>query len=82
MSARRRYEPSPARARAIRQAASWASMSQYDLARAVGVSRTTVEDWMAGRRDPGPANLIRIAIATRTRVSSLLTPVTRTERAA
>ena len=70
----RRYEPSQARAAAIRQAREWAQMSQRDLAAAVGVSRWTVECWEAAVRDPGPDMAWRIAAATRVRVSSLLVP--------
>lgn len=70
----RRYDPSPARAAAIRQARDWAHMSQYDLARALGVSQRTVCAWEQAVRDPGPDMAARIAVATRTPVSSLLAP--------
>jgi DNA-binding transcriptional regulator YiaG len=70
----RRYEPSQARAAAIRRACDWAHMSERDLATALGVSRATVRAWQAAERDPGPDMTARIAVATRTRVSSLLMP--------
>lgn len=70
----RRYEPSQARAAAIRRAREWAGMSKYDLATAVGVSHKTVRCWEAAVRDPGPDMAWRIAVATRTRVSFLLWP--------
>lgn len=71
----RRYDPSPARARAIREARDWAQMSLRDLAAALGVSATTVMAWEGTERDPGPDMAARIAVATRTPVSSLLAPV-------
>ena len=76
MSARpaRRYDPSQARATAIRQAREWAHMSQYDLARLLGVSQVTVSAWERAVRDPGPDMAWRIAAATRVPVSSLLMP--------
>ena len=74
MTARRRYEPSPARARAIRHAREWAHMSTRDLATAVGVSAKTVRCWEAAAWDPGPDMTWRIAVATRVPVSSLLMP--------
>ena len=76
MSARpaRRYEPSRARAAAIRQARDWAHMSLQDLATALGVSRTTVRAWEGAERDPGPDMAARIAVAARVPVSSLLVP--------
>jgi transcriptional regulator with XRE-family HTH domain len=70
----RLYWPNPARAAAIRRAREHASMSRYDLARAIGAGETTVRAWEAGKNDPGPANVIRIAEATRVPVSSLLMP--------
>ena len=70
----RRYEPSPARAAAIRQAREQAHMSERDLARALGVSRATVQAWEAAVRDPGPDMAWRIAVAARVPVSSLLMP--------
>jgi transcriptional regulator with XRE-family HTH domain len=70
----RRYDPSPARARAIRQAREWAQMSLQDLATALGVSKSTVRGWESAVRDPGPEMTARIAVATRSRVSSLLMP--------
>ena len=70
----RRYDPSPDRARAIREARDWAWMSQYDLARVLGVSQRTVCAWEQAVRDPGPDMTARIAVATRTPVSSLLVP--------
>ena len=84
MSARavRRYDPSAARAAAIREAREWAHMSQYDLARVLGVSRTTVEGWELLVRDPGPEMAARIAVATRVPVSWLLVPVRSVERRA
>ena len=48
--------PSPARARAIRQAREWAQMSQQDLARTLGVARWVVRCWEAAVRDPGPGH--------------------------
>ena len=66
--------PSPARARAIRQAREWAQMSQQDLARTLGVARWVVRCWEAAVRDPGPDMAARIAVATRVPVSSLLMP--------
>jgi DNA-binding transcriptional regulator YiaG len=74
MSAHRRYEPSPDRARAIRAARTWAWMSERDLAAALGVSQATVRCWEAAVRDPGPEMAARIAVATRVPVSSLLVP--------
>jgi len=74
MSATRRYEPSLARAAAIRAAREWAQMSQYDLARVLGVSQTTVRAWERAVRDPGPDMVWRIAEATGVRVSLLLMP--------
>ena len=74
MTAPRRYEPSPARARAIRQAREQAHMSERDLAAALGVSRATVQAWEAAVRDPGPDMAWRIAVAARVPVSSLLMP--------
>lgn len=75
MSVARRYDPSPARARAIRQAREWAHMSERDLARALGYrSRTPVRAWEACVLDPGPAVIARIAEVTRVPVSSLLVP--------
>lgn len=75
MNAPRRYDPSPARARAIRQARDWAHMSELDLARALGYkSRTPVRAWEAAVLDPGPAVVERIAVVTRVPVSSLLMP--------
>ena len=71
----RRYDPSPARARAIRQAREWAQMSLRDLARALGVGTMTVWSWEAAERDPGPDMAARIAVATRVPVSSLLAPI-------
>ena len=73
MSARR-YDPSPARARAIRHAREQAHMSRYDLAAALGVGEATVRRWEAAVNDPGPDVTWRIAVATRVRVSSLLMP--------
>jgi DNA-binding transcriptional regulator YiaG len=70
----RRYEPSQARAAAIRQARDWAHMSLQDLATALGVSKTTVRCWESATRDPGPAMAARIAVAARVPVSSLLIP--------
>ena len=70
----RRYDPSQARARAIRQARDWAHMSEQDLAAALGVSRFTVRCWETAVRDPGPGMTARIAVATRVPVSSLLMP--------
>ena len=71
----RRYEPSPDRARAIRQAREWAHMSERDLATALGYrTRTPVRAWEAAVRDPGPDMTARIAAATRVPVSSLLMP--------
>ena len=70
----RRYDPSPARAAAIRRARDWANMSERDLATAVGVSKWTVQCWEAAVRDPGPDMTARIAVATRVPVSSLLVP--------
>ena len=74
MSPARRYDPSPARARAIREAREWAQMSLQDLATALGVSRSTVRCWEGAVRDPGPGMAARIAVATRVPVSSLLVP--------
>ena len=74
MTATRRYAPSPARAQAIRDARAWAWMSEEDLARAVGVTRGIVRAWEAGRRDPGPVYVMRVAAATRVPVSLLLIP--------
>ena len=74
MSPARRYDPSPARARAIREAREWAQMSLQDLATALGVSRSTVRGWEGAVRDPGPGMAARIAVATRVPVSSLLVP--------
>ena len=74
MTAPRRYDPSQARAAAIRRAREWAHMSEQDLATAVGVSRVTVRRWEAAERDPGPDMAWRIAAATRVPVSSLLMP--------
>ena len=74
MSTPRRYEPSQDRAAAIRQAREWAQMSEQDLARTMGVSRSTVRCWEAAVRDPGPDMAWRIAVATRVPVSSLLMP--------
>ncbi len=74
MTAVRRYDPSPARARAIREAREWAQMSLQDLATALGVSRSTVRCWEGAVRDPGPGMAARIAVATRVPVSSLLVP--------
>ena len=74
MTAARRYEPSPARAAAIRAAREWAHMSQYDLARVLGVSQRTVCAWEQAVRDPGPDMVWRIAAAARVRVSLLLMP--------
>ena len=74
MTARRRYDPSQARARAIRQAREWAQMSEQDLARTLGVSRATVRCWETAVRDPGPDMTWRIAVAARVPVSSLLMP--------
>ena len=70
----RRYEPSRARARAIRRAREQAHMSERDLAAALGVSRTAVRDWEGAVRDPGPGMAARIAVAARAPVSSLLMP--------
>jgi DNA-binding transcriptional regulator YiaG len=70
----RRYDPSPARARAIREARDWAHLSQYDLARILGVSQRTVCAWEQAVRDPGPDMAARIAVAARVPVSSLLVP--------
>jgi len=70
----RRYDPSQARAAAIRQAREWAHMSLQDLASAVGVSKTTVRAWESAARDPGPEMAARIAVAARVPVSSLLMP--------
>jgi transcriptional regulator with XRE-family HTH domain len=70
----RRYEPSKARAAAIRQARDWAQMSERDLAAALGVSRATVRAWEDAARDPGPEMAARIAAAARVPVSSLLMP--------
>ncbi len=70
----RRYDPSRARARAIRQAREWAQMSLQDLASALGVSKTTVRAWEDAVRDPGPDMAWRIAVAARVPVSSLLMP--------
>jgi DNA-binding transcriptional regulator YiaG len=75
MTAARRYQPNPARAAAIRRARDWAHMSQYDLARALDVSREAVKAWEIPVRDPGPAMTARIAVATRVPVSGLLAPV-------
>ena len=77
MSPARRYDPSPARARAIRQARDWAHMSLQDLAAALGVSRSTVRCWEAAVRDPGPDMAARIAVAARVPVSLLLMPSSR-----
>ena len=74
MSAARRYEPSQARAAAIRRAREWAQMSPADLARALGVGESTVRRWEAAVADPGPERAARIAVATRVPVSSLLMP--------
>ena len=74
MTAPRRYDPSQARAAAIRRAREWAQMSPQDLAMALGVSRATVRRWEAAALDPGPDMAWRIAVATRVRVSSLLVP--------
>ena len=74
MTAARRYDPSPARARAIREAREWAHMSLQDLATALGVSGSTVRCWEGAVRDPGPGMAARIAVATRVPVSSLLMP--------
>ena len=70
----RRYEPSQARAAAIRKAREWAQMSERDLAAALGVPRATVRRWEAAAQDPGPDMAARIAVATRVPVSSLLVP--------
>ena len=78
----RRYEPSQARAAAIRKAREWAQMSERDLAVALGVSRATVRSWEAAARDPGPDMTARIAVATRAPVSSLLAPTGRPPAAA
>ena len=75
MTAARRYEPSRARARAIRQAREQSHMSERDLATAVGVSQATVRAWEGAVRDPGPGMAWRIAVAARVPVSSLLMPV-------
>ena len=80
MTAPRRYAPNRARAAAIRQAREWACMSQYDLARALGVSQRTVCRWEAAAWDPGPVVVMRIAEVTRVRVSFLLVPGGRTSR--
>ena len=73
----RRYEPSRARAHAIRQAREWAQMSERDLARTLGVPRSAVRSWEASVRDPGPDMTARIAVAARVPVSSLLMPTPR-----
>jgi DNA-binding transcriptional regulator YiaG len=73
-TAARRYDPSRARASAIRQAREWAHMSLQDLATALGVSKTTVRAWEDAVRDPGPDMTRRIAVAARVPVSSLLVP--------
>ena len=73
----RRYEPSQARAAAIRDAREWAHMSERDLAAALGVSRATVRCWETAVRDPGPDMAWRIAVAARVPVSSLLVPAVR-----
>ena len=82
MTAPRRYEPSRARAAAIRQARERAQMSERDLAAALGVSRTTVRAWEGAVRDPGPDMAWRIAVAARVPVSSLLVPARDTRRRA
>lgn len=71
----RHYDPSPDRARAIREAREWAQMSLRDLAAALRVSHMTVRRWETGVCDPGPEMAARIAVATRMPVSSLLAPV-------
>ena len=73
----RRYDPSPARAAAIRHAREWANMSERDLAAALGVAKWTVQCWEAAVRDPGPDMTWRIAVAARVPVSSLLVPTPR-----
>ena len=78
----RRYDPSKARAAAIRQARERAQMSLQDLASALGVSKTTVRAWETAVRDPGPEMAARIAVATRVPVSSLLMPDARRPSAA
>lgn len=82
MTAPRRYDPSPDRAAAIREAREWAWMSQRDLARTLGVPLITVRRWEAAVRGVAPDMAARIAVATRTPVSSLLMPARRDAQSA
>jgi len=56
----------------IRQARERAVLSQEALAGRLGVTQTAVSYWEAGKRDPGVAELERIADALGVRASSLL----------
>ena len=47
-------------------------LSQRDLAKMVGVSRTIVQCWEAGTKNPAVATLRRLAAALNTTVGDLL----------
>ena len=63
---------SPAVGANIRAIREEAHLTQQDLADAVGVTQTAVSYWEAAKRDPGTADLLRIAEALHVPASSLL----------